>query len=450
MVATGSNETASRAPLRQMLKNVVWLIGGKGFGAVCSLIYLAILTRTLGLKDFGHFSLIFGTSQALIALVSFQTWQTVVRYGAEHVHKQEWNAFGRLAVLAGVLDVTGAIFGTVIAWIVFYQFAEALNINPNLVDIAFWFNVAALWALVSAPTGIVRALNRFDVAVFVEAVVPIGRLICALAIWATGPSLVRFLIAWAAIDILEAIVYWIMARWLCPKAVRLSHMRHLRRARSENPGIVRFFSATYATATLNAAYRHGPLLAVGALIGTSAAGLYRLAQQLALALAKLSTLLSRAAYAEIARARVASAADQFRKLAMQTSKIASAVGAIVVLIVVLIGQTLLEGIAGDQFGSAYVILIPLTIAASLELASVAFEPVLHSTGRASYSLIARTLTVIATAVAIIALTPLFEAPGAAWAVVLGGVVGYLAIGGMALRAMTAIEQTEQAAQTPAG
>ena len=203
-----------RSLLGRMLANLGWLIGGKGFGAICSLVYLAILTRTLGLKDFGHFSLIFGTSQALIAVAGFQTWRVVVRFGAEHVHHKNWDAFGRLGMLAGVLDVCGALVGCAIAYLAFYQFADALGLNPELVDLAFWFNVASLWALVSAPTGIVRALDRFDVAVYVEAVVPLGRLVAAVAIWLTEPTLARFLIAWAAIDILEALIYWIMARRL--------------------------------------------------------------------------------------------------------------------------------------------------------------------------------------------------------------------------------------------
>ena len=59
--------------LGRMLANTAWLLGGKGFGAVCSLVYLAILARSLGLKDFGHFSLIFASAQALIAFVGFET-----------------------------------------------------------------------------------------------------------------------------------------------------------------------------------------------------------------------------------------------------------------------------------------------------------------------------------------------------------------------------------------
>ena len=88
-----------RGGLPTIAANLAWLLGGKGFGAVCSVIYLAILARSLGLKEFGHFALIFATGQALVAIASFQTWQTIVKFGAPYVHAKEWDKFGRLAGL---------------------------------------------------------------------------------------------------------------------------------------------------------------------------------------------------------------------------------------------------------------------------------------------------------------------------------------------------------------
>ncbi|WP_188768037.1 lipopolysaccharide biosynthesis protein [Novosphingobium endophyticum] len=429
----------SASPMRRILQNTAWLLGGKGFGAVCGLVYLAILTRTLGLKDFGHFSLIFGTAQALIAIAGFQTWRVVVRYGSEHVHAEDWDKFGRLGMLCGMLDAVGAVFGCALAAVVIYGFAGVLDLNPAYIDTAFYFSCAALWALVSAPTGIVRALHRFDMAVYVEAVVPTGRLIAALAIWWTGPSVSRFLIAWAAIDILEAVLYWIMARRLCPQAVRLSNLARWRQAFAENEGVGRFFMVTYASATIEATMRNGPLLAVGAFIGTRAAGLYRLASQLSQALSKLSTLLTRSVYAEVARARVASELAEFRKLALQTSGIAGIAGVVVVGIALVAGRQLLELIAGPDFEQGASILVPLAIAASFDLASVAFEPVLHSTGRARLSLFARLLAVIALAVGLYLFIP-FGPSGAAWAVALGGATSYLAMGVMAWWTLQRLER----------
>jgi O-antigen/teichoic acid export membrane protein len=429
------------SPLRRILQNTAWLLGGKGFGAVCGLIYLAILTRTLGLKDFGHFSLIFGTAQALIALAGFQTWRVVVRYGSEHVHAEDWDKFGRLGMLCGMLDAAGAVFGCALAAIVIYGFAGVLDLNPAYIDTAFYFSCASLWALVSAPTGVVRALHRFDMAVYVEAVVPTGRLIAAVAILLTGPSVGRFLFAWAAIDILEAVLYWIMARRLCPQAVRLSNLMKWRQAFAENEGVGRFFMVTYASATIDATMKNGPLLAVGAFISTRAAGLYRLASQLSQALSKLSTLLTRSVYAEVARARVSSELAEFRKLAFQTSAIAGIAGLAVVAIALVAGRQLLQLIAGPDFEQGATILVPLAIAASFDLASVAFEPVLHSTGRARLALVARLLAVVGLGFGLYLFIPT-GAAGAAWAVALGGAISYLAMGLMAWRTLQLLERKE--------
>jgi len=421
-------------PLARILANTAWLMGGKGFGALCSIAYLAILTRTLGLAGFGHFSLIFGTAQALIAIAGFQTWRVVVRYGAVHVHLRDWPAFGRLGMFAGALDALGAVFGCLLAAVVFFGFAHLLDINADYVVPAFLFCCAQLWALVSAPTGMVRALNRFRMAVYVEAVVPVGRLIGALAVWLTGPSVERFLFVWAMVDLIEAAFYWAMARRLCPEAVRLTHLKQYRAALQENPGLWHFFMVTFADATVDAMTKNGPLLIVGGVVGTSAAGLYRLASQLSQALSKFSTMLTRAVYAEVSRARVASSAQEFRQLAMQTSLIGAVGGIVVVVVALVFGQSLLGLIGGEAFEGGVAILVPLAVAASFDLASVPFEPVLHSVGKAQLALAARVLALGMLALGM-ALFIHLGPSGAACAVALAAAVLYLTMGGLALKTL---------------
>lgn len=431
---TGAAKAGGPSPLRRILANTAWLLGGKGFGALCGLAYLAILTRSLGLKDFGHFSLIFGTAQALIALASFESWRVVIRFGAEYVHRAQWDRFGRLAMLCGLLDAIGAMLGSLIAMVVILGFAEALDLNPDYVDPALWFACAMLWALVSAPTGILRTLHRFDMAVYVEAVVPLGRLLAAGLIWWTGPSVVRFLFAWALIDLIEAALYWFMARKLCPQAVRLRHLAQWRQTLAENPGLIRFAFVTHAGVSLDATMRHGPLLAVGGLVGTRAAGLYRLAAQLTQALGKLSALLARAIYAEAAHVKAARGADDLRRLALQTSGFAALGGGLTVLVAWLLGENLLGLIGGAAYREGAAILIPLAVAASFELASVAFEPVLHSSDAAGRSLLARLIGIVVTATLV--LFPVVSgAVGIAWAVAMGSGSAYFVLAFLVIRRM---------------
>jgi O-antigen/teichoic acid export membrane protein len=131
---------AARGRLRNILGNLGWLLGGKGFGAVCSLIYLSILARSLGLRDFGHFSLIFGAAQAVVAIAGFQTWQSVIRFGSKHLKAGKAREFRRLALFCSLLDALGAPTGCLLAAIIFYGFAGALNLNPNFVDMSLMFD----------------------------------------------------------------------------------------------------------------------------------------------------------------------------------------------------------------------------------------------------------------------------------------------------------------------
>lgn len=410
-----------------MLVNLAWLLGGKGFGAVCSLVYLAILSRSLGLKDFGHFSLIFGTGQALVAIAGFQTWQAVVRYGAEHIHADEEARLGRLVMMAGAVDWIGAAIGCAVAWVVFYGFAATLDLNPAYVGMAFAFNCALMWARVSAPTGVLRVFDRFDLAVYVEAIVPAGRLLAAVAIWLTGPTVGRFLLAWAAIDLASGALYWLAARRAAPGAVRLRHLTEWRRALAENEGVTKFIGIIYLGSALTAVYKQGPLLAVGYWLGTSAAGIYRLADQLMQGFGKLSALLTRALYPEISRARVSWEHSEFRRLVVRVSLMTGVAGVVLVLAAVAGGEHLLTLIGGSEFQRGAIVLVPLAIAASLELGSVAFEPLLHSTGRAHFGLISRLLSVVVAFAGIVAMAK-YGAAGIAWAVAAGGAAGYLAMG----------------------
>ncbi|MCT2560243.1 oligosaccharide flippase family protein, partial [Tsuneonella sp. YG55] len=289
-----------RDGLKNIVRNLAWILGGKGFAAVASLVYLALLSRSLGVRDFGHFSLIFSTAQALVALAGFQTWQTMIRVGARSAMERDWSHFGRLAGLCAIIDAGGALIGCILAVVLFYGFAEVLNLNPKFVGMAFWFSCALLWARMTTSNGIVRVLDRFDLGSYVEAVVPAGRLIAAVVIVFIGASVEKFLIAWALFDLLSAALYWVVAWKLVPQALTRANFARWREAIGENPGIKSFFGITYASSSLDALYRQGPLLLVGLLLGTSAAGLYKLADQLAQGIGTMSQLVARAVFPEFA------------------------------------------------------------------------------------------------------------------------------------------------------
>jgi len=425
---------APRRGLSNIIANLGWILGGKGFGALCSLGYLAVLSQSLGVRGFGHFALIFGTGQALVAIMGFQTWKTLVRFGAPSVHRQDWPRFGRLVWLCGTIDAAGAVVGAGLAWVIYYGFAEALDLNPSYVDMAFAFNCVLLWSRQTTSNGIVRVLDRFDVATYVESLVPIGRLIAAFAILAIGPTVERFLIAWALLEVLSAAAYWLAAWRLAPQALRRQHFGDFAGVLRENPGALGFFGITYAGSVLEALFRQGPLLAVGHFLGPSAAGIYRLADQLAQGFGKLSQLLSRAVYPEFARARFATGIAGFRRLVLQVTAIAGLAGLVVTLAALAFGDELLGVLGGDDFARGGAVLIPLVVGAAFELASATYEPILHSLGHAFYPMLARACAALALVAAVLALAG-FGAVGIGWAVAIGFACSYVLLSALVFVAL---------------
>src|SRR3546814_14044433 len=73
---------------------------------------------------------------------------------------------------------------------------------------------------------------------------PVGRMIGALAVWLTGPSISGFLIAWAGAELLCAVAYWYLAlKTIRERTGRLSGRRFLT-ARHDQPEILRYLVAT--------------------------------------------------------------------------------------------------------------------------------------------------------------------------------------------------------------
>ena len=72
--------------MKNVFRNLGWLLGSRGINAVLSLVYLALATRTLGVAGFGQFAMILVFAQGIAGIASFNTWQAVVKGRVEAHH----------------------------------------------------------------------------------------------------------------------------------------------------------------------------------------------------------------------------------------------------------------------------------------------------------------------------------------------------------------------------
>lgn len=427
--------------LRRILENAGWLLAGKGVGAVLSLIYLGIATRSLGIEGFGQFALILGIAQALVALVGFQTWQLVVRYGMPHLQAGRQDKLGDLLRFSLVLDFGGAIVGCVLAIVGVKALAGFFGWSETLQDHALLFAIVMLLSIRSTATGVLRLYDRFRTAALADSIIPVLRMAGALLVLLAGATVSGFLLTWAAAEVVTALATWWLAARTAGKSMTLGRLPGWRTLRTDNPGLGNFALVTNLNFTLGAVSKQFSTVIVGLFAGPAAAGYYRLAFQLGQALAKVADLLARAVFAELTRVHVRDGREDLTRL-FRSSMRFSMLGAVaVVALLLLLGKPALLLLAGPDFAGAYPLLLLLGTAAALDLGGVNFEPALLATGRARLLL---TLRVVVTAFLItllIVLLPPKGAMGAATATLAASLAGLLLFGWGAWRAIHRPAQT---------
>lgn len=426
--ASPDGATPLRRAMRAAAQNLGWLLASRGVLAVLSLLYLGMATRALGVTDFGRFALITGASQALALCVGFQTWQIVVQYGVEHLLRDDRGALGRLLRACAFLDLGSAIAGALIGVVVIELFGRVLGIDADLKGYVLLFTLVQFLSLRSTPLGILRLRDKFSLAALADSMTPLVRFVGSVLALFLLPTVQGFLLAWAAAEIVTAATYWVLAA-RTGDLQRLWSSRIDRRVLlAENPHIVRFSASTNANSTLGLSGKQVPLLLVGAYVGPAAAGAFRLAFQLAQALSKLSQLLARAAFPEIVRAARTVGAQRLRGILGKLFLSSLAAALIVLVIVVLAGRPLLTLVGGPDYAHAYPILLWLAAAGCLDLATVSFEPVLMAVHRAGTAFAARAIATALLLAAMIVLTPVQGAIGAAIAVLVGSLATAILLG----------------------
>jgi len=412
----------------RILANTGWLLGGKGVGAVLSLAYLAIVTRTLGVADFGRFALVLSAANVIKTLVSFDSWQIVVRYGQPHLASGDGDALNRVLRFCILIDLGSALAGGLIAAFIILAFGPLMELSAGMGWQTWIFCMVMMITIRSSPTGVLRLFDRFDSGAFAETMIPVGRMIGAGLAWVLMPDITGFLIAWGAAELLCAISYWWLALRVGGKRLGSWRAGRALDARGENPGIVGFLTATNLQTTLSSVGQQVAVLVVGLFVGPAGAGLYRLANQLANSLTKISSLLSRSIFVELSRTHSSHGHEALGTLFRRTSRLALVAGAVIIALILTIGHQLLGLIAGKAFLPAYPLLLLLGIAACIDLVGVSYQPLLMATDRASLSL---RITLVSTGLLLgmqAALLPIYGTVGAASANIAASIAGFAMMG----------------------
>lgn len=401
---------------KSLLKNSGYLAVSKAIAAVAGLATLAFAGRSLGVLMFGMLILITSYAKAASGLSKFQSWQLIVRHAGQALTPGKADEFKASTGFAFALDVVSGFGGMLLAILLLPLVGGLFGISDQHLVAAMLYCTLLPTMSAATPVGVLRSLDRFDLLSWQGTTYPIARAILAgLAWWAEAPFEV-FVAIWYVTDLGGDLYLWFLAWRELKRRDLLRGIRPTLKPR-QLPGAWRFAIHVNLTASLIAAW--GPIarLVVGGLIGPAAAGIYRVAASLADSAQKPADLLGKAYYPEVVRMDLGTKKPW--KLMLRGTVLATSVGLVTVLALLVVGRPLIDALFGSDFLPAFPVLLVLVIAPLLGMISFPLVPMLYALDRPDAPLKARLIGTILYFVIVAPLSWRFGVTGAAIAFVIG-------------------------------
>src|SRR5215213_10177264 len=165
--------------LRSLLKNSSYLAMSRGVAAVSALATVAFAGRGLGVILFGTLILITSYTKAASGVSKFQSWQLVVRYGGLGLAAGNPEQFKTSTGFAFALDVLSGILGMIVAVAILPLLAGLVGIRQEYLWLAMLYCTLLPTMGAATPTGVLRALDRFDLLSWAGTLTPISRAVLA-------------------------------------------------------------------------------------------------------------------------------------------------------------------------------------------------------------------------------------------------------------------------------
>jgi O-antigen/teichoic acid export membrane protein len=368
--------------LRLRLKNVGHLLTGNLMGSLVGLLAFALTARALGPADYGALALTHAYVRAIERLVSFQSWQPLIKYGAglkDAGHQEDLKSLLKFGL---VLDVAGAAAAWLVAIGLALVAAPWFGWTESTLALVLLYSTVLLFRVAGMPTAVLRLAGRFRLMAYGQVVTAVVRLLLCGAAFVLGGGLLVFASIWLVTQALGSLTSVGFAfRELHRQGVRGLLRAPLQGVTRRFPGLWNFAWSTNLSLTLRSSAQEFDTLIVGALADPAAAGLYHIAKRVGRLAQQVGVQVQAVLYPDMARLWAQRALVEFRRTVLQVEVLLAGFGLGAFLFFLVTAEPLLRWTAGPQFAGAAPLLIVQMLAVTMTLAGTALRSALLAMGR---------------------------------------------------------------------
>ena len=407
-------------------RNAGVLALGRAGQAILALGYIGVATRALGLEHFGYLVFVHSLIQTAAYLISFHSWQAVLRYGAKALARDNPGQLKALFLFASRLEAIAAILGAALL-------IGVLDLLPDMavlpLDLRASVQLYALclpFMIISSPhMGVLRLYERYDLLSWQSLVMPLVRFIGGLAVWLAGHGLCAFMAVWFAGVVMGRVCTIVMAGLVMYRRgiVRVASAPFGWSGVAGMPKLWRFLLGTHTAQSLNINNIQLGTLLSGLALGPAGAGVFRFARQIGDIMIKpVNKLFIPAIAPDMAWLHVYAANKTRRHMVLRSMGVIGAASVVLLTVLAIFGHELIALVAGEDFRNAYPVMLILAAAGGISAFTAPLEPMLAGAGRIWVVVTGRCLALLAYGITFAVLAPALGVSGVALATVLYAVV----------------------------
>lgn len=432
-----SNKTVGK----RIAANTGLLVGARGLGVALGLATLLITAKALDNQvSFGTIIFLHGYMLFFAEVATFQSWQSIIRFGSDDVHNGESGRLAGLVKFGIKIDVLSAVLAYAGAIFLFEVYAALVAAYPTLTPQAGGFDVETLKPLVTAystvvlfqitgtPIGVLRLFDKFNGLAFAGVVMPGIRLIGALIAYYLGWGMIGFLCVWYVASVSGYLFKVILG---FSELLKRGLARPVLKAKESffrpRTGLWSFVWKSNIDSTLAAGVNQLPILLVGGTFGPAFVAIYKWAEEIAKLLSEGVKLLDQVIYPELARIVSGGEGQRILRLVTRASLVSLAVGLFLAGVVAVFGPFIIDTSLGADYNGVVPLAVVLVIGAALFAAVAPLFPVFYAANRPEKAIYARASGLLIYVIAFFIFTQYFGEIGSALAVVAGYFIGMILV-----------------------
>jgi O-antigen/teichoic acid export membrane protein len=349
---------------------------------VIGLAAFALTARALGPTGYGVLALLHAYTRAIERFVSFQSWQPMIKYGAELQEQGRKEDLKSLLKLGFLLDLAAAAVAWVLALAGAALAASWFGWNDGTLTLLILYCTVLLFSPTGTSTAVLRLSGRFRAMAFGGVGNATLRLaLCAVGV-ALGGEILFFALVWMGVQAVGSLTLLVLALRELHRMRLLRGLLHapVRDASRRFPGLWGFAWSANLSLTIRASANEFDTLIVGALAGSAGAGLYHIAKRVGRLAQQVGVQVQSVVYPDVARLWAAGALKDFKRAVLQVELLLAAFAAASFLFFAIAAEPFLHWTAGPAFRGAAPLLTVQMLAAGLALAGSAVRSALLAMG----------------------------------------------------------------------